>query len=49
MVTDVRGERLTAPLNTGADVAWAGYANEHIRAQIEPLLQGALKRRGLID
>jgi fructose-1,6-bisphosphatase/inositol monophosphatase family enzyme len=49
MVTDVRGERLTAPLNTGADVAWAGYANKHIRAQIEPLLQGALKRRGLID
>jgi fructose-1,6-bisphosphatase/inositol monophosphatase family enzyme len=49
IVTDVRGERLGAPLNVGADVAWAGYANEHIRAQIEPLLQDALQRRGLID
>jgi len=49
IVTDVHGERLTAPLNVQADVAWAGYANEHIRAQIEPLLQAALERRGLID
>ena len=49
IVTDVRGDRLNAPLNVDADVAWAGYANEQIRAQIEPLLQAALERRGLID
>ncbi len=48
IVTDVGGERLSAPLSVDADVAWAGYANEHIRAQIEPLLQAALERRGLI-
>jgi fructose-1,6-bisphosphatase/inositol monophosphatase family enzyme len=47
IVTDVNGERLTAPLNTEADVAWAGYANADIRREIEPLLQKALKRRGL--
>ena len=48
IVTNIRGERLTAPLNVHADVAWAGYANEHIRAQIEPLLREALERRGLL-
>ena len=49
IVTDVRGETLHAPLDLGADVAWAGYANEHLRAQVEPLLQRALERRGLSD
>ncbi len=49
IVTDVRGERLSAPLSVDADVAWAGYANEHIRAQIEPRLQAALARRGLLS
>ena len=48
IVTDRAGERLRAPLNVETDVAWAGYANEQIRAQIEPLLQAALERRGLI-
>ena len=47
IVTDLAGEKLSAPLTVDADVAWAGYANEHIRAQIEPLLQTALKRRRL--
>ena len=28
-------------------MAWVGYANAHIRAQIEPLLQQALRARGL--
>jgi fructose-1,6-bisphosphatase/inositol monophosphatase family enzyme len=49
IVTDVSGQRLSAPLNVEADVAWVGYANENIRAQIEPLLQAALERRGLSD
>jgi fructose-1,6-bisphosphatase/inositol monophosphatase family enzyme len=49
IVTDHRGRPLDAPLNVEADVAWAGYANAHIRAQIEPLLQQALRARGWID
>ncbi len=48
IVTDIRGERLSAPLDVHADVAWAGYANEYIRVQIEPLLQAALERRGML-
>ena len=48
IVTDLAGERLSAPLNVEADVAWAGYANEYIRAQIEPLLHAALERRELL-
>lgn len=48
IVTDVRGEKLKSPLDVHADVAWAGYANQHIRAQIEPLLHAALARRGLL-
>jgi fructose-1,6-bisphosphatase/inositol monophosphatase family enzyme len=48
IVTDASGGPLDAPLNVEADVAWAGYANAHIRAQIEPHLQQALRRRGLM-
>ncbi|HWS56731.1 MAG TPA: inositol monophosphatase family protein [Pyrinomonadaceae bacterium] len=48
VVTDARGGPLDAPLEVGADVAWAGYANEHLRRQIEPLLLAALERRGLL-
>ena len=48
VVTDGQGEKLTAALNVEAEVTWAGFANEHIRAQIEPLLEAALARRGLI-
>lgn len=47
IVTDEHGGRLGAPLDVGTDVAWAGYANEAIRAQVEPLLREALRRRGL--
>lgn len=48
IVTDERGRALRAPLDVESDVAWAGYANERIRAQVEPQLQSALRRRGLI-
>ena len=48
ILTDASGNPLDAPLNLDADVAWAGYANERIRAQIEPLLQASLKKRGWI-
>ncbi len=47
IVTDQQGEPLRAPLRVEPDIAWAGYANDAIRREIEPLLQDALKRRGL--
>jgi len=47
IVTDQHGELLRAPLRVEPDIAWAGYANAAIRREIEPLLQDALKRRGL--
>ncbi|HEV8131629.1 MAG TPA: inositol monophosphatase [Acidobacteriota bacterium] len=49
IVTDERGEPLRAPLNVQAEIAWAGYANRHIREEIEPLLQRALNKRGLLN
>jgi len=45
IVTDPYGRPLDAPLDVEAEVAWAGYANAHIRAQIEPLLQQAIRAR----
>ena len=48
VVTDPRGAPLDAPLDVEADLAWVGYANEAIRSQVEPLLQAALRRRGLM-
>lgn len=48
LVTDARSHALDAPLATEADIAWAGFANAAIRAQIEPLLTAALARRGLL-
>ena len=46
IVTDERGDHLLAPLKVEPDVAWAGYANDAIRGEIEPLLRAALKKRG---
>jgi fructose-1,6-bisphosphatase/inositol monophosphatase family enzyme len=48
IVTDGYGRALDTPMDTETDVAWAGYANAGIRAQIEPLLQHALIKRGLV-
>lgn len=48
IVTNEYGEPLDAPLDVASDVTWIGYANEAIRAQVEPLLQEALTSRGLI-
>jgi len=47
IVTGRDGAALSATLTVEPDVAWVGYANENIRAQIEPLLQSALSKRGL--
>jgi hypothetical protein len=46
IVTDAAGQPLDAPLDVEAEVAWAGYANAGVRAQIEPLLQQAIRERG---
>jgi hypothetical protein len=46
-LTNQFGKRLQNPLSIENDVAWIGYANEQIREQIEPILQNALKKRGL--
>jgi fructose-1,6-bisphosphatase/inositol monophosphatase family enzyme len=48
VVTDAAGEALRAPLDVASDVTWVGYANPAIRAQIEPRLQAALRRRQLL-
>ena len=47
-ITDGRGQPLDAILNTTEDISWIGYANEAIRAQIEPRLQAALRARKMI-
>jgi len=49
IVTDERGGRLRTLLQVDPDLSWAGYANDWIRRQIEPLLQAALRERDLID
>jgi len=48
VITDPRGASLDAPFDLTSDVAWVGYANEGLRRSIEPVLQGALRRRGLL-
>ena len=48
-VTDERGRPLAPALDVASNVAWVGYANAAVRAQIEPHLRQALVRRGLID
>jgi Inositol monophosphatase family len=48
IVTDEYGQQLKARLAVGPDVAWVGYANEGVRAQIEPLLQTELRKRNLL-
>ena len=48
IVTDPAGNPVQAPLAVEPDVAWVGYANQYVRSQIEPLLQSALRSRGLM-
>lgn len=48
VVTGPGGEPLDGPFDLEADMAWIGYANEHIRARVEPALQAALSRRHLL-
>ena len=48
ILADPSGGPLDAPLDVTSDVAWVGYANERLRARVEPVLQAALRRRGLL-
>ncbi len=48
MITDVEGGPLDVPLDVETPVTWAGYANEHIRKQIEPILHQVLTERHLL-
>ena len=48
IITDPSGAALDAPFDLTTDVAWVGYANEALRRAIEPVLRGALRRRGLL-
>jgi hypothetical protein len=47
-VTDAAGAPLDAPLDLETDVAWVGYANERLRARVEPALRTALAKHGLL-
>jgi hypothetical protein len=47
IITDLSGNQLDLPLDVHTDVAWVGYANIHIRKEIEPFLLSALKKRDL--
>ena len=47
IVTDEWSRPLRAPLDTESDVAWVGYANPALRAQIEPVLQRLLRELGM--
>jgi fructose-1,6-bisphosphatase/inositol monophosphatase family enzyme len=48
IITDVFGNRLDAPLDVLSPVDWIGYANTHIRAEVEPILQHLMKKYGLL-
>lgn len=47
VVTDAFGQPLNAPLDVRSPVDWIGYANERIRQEVEPVLQGLLRKYGL--
>jgi hypothetical protein len=48
ILTDAGGAPLDAPFDLATNVGWIGYANERLRARIEPVLRDALRRRGLL-
>jgi fructose-1,6-bisphosphatase/inositol monophosphatase family enzyme len=48
VLTAADGTAVDAPFDIDADVAWVGYANEDIRAGIEPRLLAILRSRGLL-
>lgn len=47
ILTDARGEPFDAVIDTTSPVDWIGYANEEIRAQVEPVLMELLAEKNL--
>lgn len=47
ILTDAAGRPFDAPLDVHTDVAWIGYANQALRAQLEAPLLAILRERGL--
>ena len=48
IITDGVGSPIDAPFDVESDVSWVGYANASVRERVEPALEGALRRRGLL-
>ena len=48
ILTDGVGGPIDAPFDVESDVSWVGYANASVRERVEPALEGALRRRGLL-
>lgn len=48
VLTGPGGEAVRSPLDVETNVAWVGYANPAVRAQMEPRLQQALRDRGML-
>lgn len=48
ILTDPYGQPLDFPLDLEADVAWLGFANEHIHRQVWPVLERLFREFGLI-
>lgn len=48
VITDGRGAAFDARLDVTGACDWAGYANAALRSHVEPALQNALRRRGLL-
>ena len=42
IITDGPGKPLDGPLDVTTGLSWAGYANDALRRQIEPLIQSFL-------
>ena len=47
VVTDGLGRPLDGPLDTTTGLAWAVFANDRLRAKIEPLMTAFLRERGV--
>jgi fructose-1,6-bisphosphatase/inositol monophosphatase family enzyme len=48
LISDEFGKPLASPMDLTTDVTWVGYANDQIRKLVQPLLQSALQRRGML-
>jgi hypothetical protein len=49
IITDERGNRLTAPLDVSTDVPWVGVANTPLHERLWPVLREVLADHGLVE